>query len=107
MAVSIGDLQVLIEASVKAVLAGQKSATAGRLDERHFRRMDKMDGKNWKEFSFQFKTAVGSVNTTMRGYLDEIQKGGKDPDCDMIFADDSDQDIERGAAEIYSILRQW
>ena len=90
MAVSIGDLQVLIEASVKAALAGQKSAAAGRLDERHFRRMDKLDGKNWKEFSFQFKTAVGSVNTTMRGYLDEIQKGGKDPDYDTIFADDSD-----------------
>ena len=104
MAVSIGDLQVLIEASVKAALAGQKSAAAGRLDERHFRRMDKLDGKNWKEFSFQFKTAVGSVNTTMRGYLDEIQKGGKDPDFDTIFADVSDQDIERGAAEIYSIL---
>ena len=104
MAVSIGDLQVLIEASVKAALAGQKSAAAGRLDERHFRRMDKLDGKNWKEFFFQFKTAVGSVNTTMRGYLDEIQKGGKDPDYDTIFVDDTDQDIERGAAEIYSIL---
>ena len=104
MAVSISDLQVLIEASVKAASAGQKSAAAGRLDERHFRRMDKLDRKNWKEFSFQFKTAVGSVNTTMRGYLDEIQKGGKDPDYDTIFADDSDQDIERGAAEIYSIL---
>ena len=76
MAVSISDLQVLIEASVKAALAGQKCAAAGRVDERHFRRMDKFDGKNWKEFSFQFKTSVGSVNTTMRGYLDEIQKGG-------------------------------
>ena len=76
MAVSVSDLQVLIEASVKAALAGQKSAGAGRLDERHFRRMGKLDGKNWKEFSFQFKTAVSSANTTMRGYLDEIQKGG-------------------------------
>ena len=76
MAVSISDLQVLIEASVKAALAGQKSTAAGRLDERHFRRLDKLDGKKWKEFSFQFKTAVGSVNTTMRGYLDEIQTGG-------------------------------
>ena len=38
--------------------------------------------------------AVGSV----------IQKGGKDPDYDTIFADDSDQDILRGAAEIYSIF---
>ena len=85
MAVSISDLQVLIEASVKPASAGQKSAAAGRLDERHFRRMDKLDGKNWKEFSFQFKTAVGSVNTTMRGYLNEIRKGGKDADYDTIF----------------------
>ena len=89
MAVSISDLQVLMVASVKAALAGQKSAAAGRLDERH---------------SFQFKTALGSVNTTMRGYLDEIQKGGKDPDYDTIFADDSVQDIERSAPEIYRIL---
>ena len=59
MAVSIGDLQVLIEASVKAALAGQKSAAAGRLDERHFRRMDKLDGKNWKEFSFQIQDSGG------------------------------------------------
>ena len=64
--------------------------------------MDKFDG-NWKEFSLQFKTAVGSVNTTMRGYLGEIQKGGNDPDYDTIFADDSVQDIERGAADTYSI----
>ena len=50
MAVSISNLQVLIEASVKAAVAGQKSAAAGRPDERHFRRMDKFDGKNWKSF---------------------------------------------------------
>ena len=39
MAVSISDLQVLIEASVKAALAGQSSATTGCSDERHFRGM--------------------------------------------------------------------
>ena len=100
MAASFRDLQVLTEASVKAALACQKSA-AGRLGERHSRRMDKVDGKNWKEFSFQFKTALGSVNTTMRGCLDEIQKGG---DYDAIFADGSVQDSQRGAAENYSML---
>ena len=44
------------------------------------------------------------MNPTMRRYLDEIQKGGKDPDYDTIFANDSDQKVESGAAEIYSIL---
>ena len=44
MVVSISDLQVLIEASVKAALAGQKSAAAGRLDERFFRRMVQLHG---------------------------------------------------------------
>ena len=40
----------------------------------------------------------------MRGYLDEIQKGGRDPDYDTILADDSVQDTERSAAEIYNTL---
>ena len=43
-------------------------------------------------------------DTTMRLYLDEIQKGGRDPDYDTILADDSVQDTERGAAEIYNTL---
>ena len=54
-------------------------------------------------FCLQFKTAVGSVNTTMRAYLDEIQKGGKDPWLRHVPVNDSDQDIVRSAAEIYSI----
>ena len=59
MPVSISDMQVLIEASVKEALAGLKSAAAGRLDERHFCRMDKFGGKNWKEFSFQQQNSGG------------------------------------------------
>ena len=62
------------------------------------------DGK-WKEFGFHLKTAVGSVNTTMRAYFDEIQKGGKDPDCNTIFADGSDQDIVRVTGEALVVLR--
>ena len=54
MAVSIRDLQGLVEASAKA---DQKSAA--RLDERHLRRMDMFDGKNWKFFLFAVQDSGG------------------------------------------------
>ena len=51
---------------------------------------------------------TSSVGRTGRSFLSSARqrwaKSGKDPDDDTIFADDSDQDFERGAAEIYSIL---
>ena len=56
MAVSIRDLQGLVEASAKA---DQKSAAAGRPDERHLRRMDMFDGKNWKFFLFAVQDSGG------------------------------------------------
>ena len=101
---SADDIRFLIEAAVKGALAGKDKKGGGRLDERHFRRVDKLDGKNWKEFAFQFKTAAGSANPKVRDFLDEIQKGGKDPDYAGIFDDEQQEDIDRMGAEVYSSL---
>ncbi len=46
--VTMAEIQQLIEAAVKAALAGRGKSESGRLDGRHFRRID------------QLKTAVGS-----------------------------------------------
>ena len=56
MAVTICELHVLIEASVQA---DQKSEGAGRLDERHLRRMDMFDGKNWEGVLFPVQDSGG------------------------------------------------
>ena len=107
--VSMEALRAIVEASVQAALAGQRAATSGgggsnRLDERHFRRVDKLEGSNWKEFAFQFKTAVGTLNPAMREHLDEIQKAGQDPDFDTIFVEDEQEEIDRAGAELYGHL---
>ena len=81
----------MIEAAVRGALTAKASGGGGgggrgHLDERHFRRMDKFDGaeSKWREWAFQFKTQVGSVNPGTRELLEEIQKHPKDPDWDDI-----------------------
>ena len=60
MAISKEDLAVLMEAAVKAAMAAVDGSRekSSRLDERHFRRVEKFDGAEgkWKEWSFLFKT---------------------------------------------------
>ena len=76
--VSMSEVTNMIEAAVKGALAhaARKDHSAGHLDERHFRRMDKFSGDpiKWREWAFQFKTAVGAVNNKTREFLEEIQK---------------------------------
>ncbi len=47
--------------------------------------------------------AVGAVNKSAREKLDEIQRAGREPDCD-IFEDIPQDEIDRMGAEIYSTL---
>ena len=101
------DLTKLIDAAVQGVLRGQRSAGSGgrELDERYFRRVDKFDGKgSWREFSFQFKTAVGMVNPKARDQLDEIQKAGKGVDMDSIFVEEEEAQTSKVGSELYAIL---
>ena len=107
------DIQAMIEAAVRGALLGQHAAQregsgggAGHLDERHFRRMEKFEGAEgkWKEWSFQLKTQVGSVNLKTRELLDEIQRHPKDPDWDAIFVDVSDDHVSKMGAEVYGLL---
>jgi hypothetical protein len=122
MMMSQEDVARLVQMAVEGALAASRSVpTAGgggaqggggtRLDERFFRRVDKFDGTskgNWREFAFQFKTAVGMANPKARGYLEEIQKAGKDVDFKEIFAgavdDEDEQQIGKVGSELYAML---
>ena len=110
------DIQAMIEATVRGVMQGQAQAApppqparedrgdrqAGHLDERHFRRIDKFDGaeSKWKEWSFQMKTAIATVNPKVRTLLEEIQKDPKGVDWDLMFGTLNDQQVEQMGAEL-------
>ena len=87
--VSMQEVTNMIEVAVKGALAhaSKKDFNAGHLDERHFRRIDKFSGDpiKWREWVFQFKTAVEAVNNKTRELLEEIHKVPKDPDWEEIF----------------------
>jgi hypothetical protein len=110
------DIVALVKVAVEGALASARAVPnggggGGRLDEKYFRRVDKFDGQgkhSWREFSFQFKTAVGMGNPKARSFLEEIQKGGKDVQFSEIFGEVVDPDdraqVERLGAEIYAML---
>jgi hypothetical protein len=110
MAISKEDLAALMEAAVKAAMAavdGSREKSSGRLDERHFRRVEKYDGTEgkWKEWSFLFKTQVGAANKTARSLLDEAQKmKAEDPDMDTAFVEYGQDMVDKVGAELYSVL---
>ena len=92
MAITKEDLAALMEAAVKVAMAAVegKREMSGRLDERHFRRVEKFDGAEgkWKEWSFLFKTQVGAANKMARNLLDEVQKmKSEEPDMDTAFVE--------------------
>ena len=110
---TVQDLQLIVEAAVRAALAATPSGgqpdrdrdRGPRLDERHFRRVDKFGGgTGWKEFSFQIRTAAGAAHSKVREGMDEIVKAGKDPTYDVIFDDWSDEDVLRVGSEFYAVL---
>ena len=86
---------MMIDAAVRAALAAARADAGGpafretraSFDERHFRRCDKLSGTNWKEFSFQCKTTVGSANPKIRKILELVTEIGKDNDWDLFFHD--------------------
>ena len=119
MNVSMADIETMIGAAVRAAVtatagggarggAGGGGEKGGRLDERHFRRVEKLTGPNWKEFAFQFKTAVGAANGKVREILDDIVLAGKDPDMNKVFSDALEdwqgEEISTYGAELYAVL---
>ena len=115
-ALTAADVEVMINAAVRAALqaatqtgggAGAGGDKGGHLDERHFRRVDKFNGQNWKEFSFQFRTAVGAANSRVKRALEEVIRAGKDPDVQLIFSDIPDWqegDTAKYGSELYVVL---
>jgi hypothetical protein len=120
MNVSMADIETMIGAAVSAAIKASKAEggargggggggeKGGRLDERHFRRVEKLTGPNWKEFSFQFKTAVGAASGKVREALDDIVMAGKDPNINQIFSDSLEdwqgEEITKYGAELYAVL---
>jgi hypothetical protein len=110
------DIATLVRVAVEGALASVRpvpgaSGGGGRLDEKYFRRVDKYDGSgrsSWREFSFQFKTAVGMGNPKARSFLEEIEKAGKEVNFSMIFEEvvepgDRAQ-LDRLGAEVFAML---
>jgi hypothetical protein len=113
MMMTAEDISRLVDVAVRSALAAQKSVPSttwekGHLDERHFRRVDKFDGStkaNWKEFSFQFKVAVGMASPKARAYLEDIQKAGKSMDFAEVFENGAgDEQVEKMGTELYAML---
>ncbi len=109
------DIATLVRVAVEGALASARAVPngggGGRLDEKYFRRVDKYDGQgksNWREFSFQFKTAVGMGNPKARSFLEEIQKAGKEVNFSEIFEEvvepEDRAQVDRLGAEIYAML---
>ena len=94
----------MIEAAIKGALA--KNRDNSHLDERHFRRVEKFGGEpsKWREWAFQFKTAVGGANAGVRDVLDQIQNSQKDPVWNDIFMQMTEQDRNKFAAELYNVI---
>ena len=92
------DVASMIEAAVKGALAAhaakQSKDRPGHLDERHFRRIDKFvgDPTKWREWAFQFKTAVGALSPKARELLEEIQKFPKDLEWVEVFEEVTEDD---------------
>ena len=104
-AITVEDLKTAVEAAMAAKSGGVKTDRDRRLDERHFRRVDKYSGgAGWKEFAFQIRTSAGAADSRVRDVMDEIVKAGKTPDWDIIFATWSDEDMNKMGAELYAVL---
>ncbi len=81
---------MMIDAAVRAAFAEARADAGGTavreakasLDERHSRRCDKLSGTNWREFSFQFKTAAGSAKPQIRKIRKLVPKIGRDNNWD-------------------------
>ena len=77
-------------------------------DERYFRRVEKLEShNNWKDFSFQFATAVGAADPQVKKMLDLVTRAGRNPNWDDIFELYSDEEILTASNQIYASLSLW
>ena len=75
------------------------------LDERYFRRVEKHEShNNWKDFSFQFATAVGAADSQVKKMLDLVTRAGRNPNWDDIFELYSDEEILTASNQICAAL---
>ena len=102
-------VKVLIEVLTKATSGGD----AGRrkvIEEKHFKRLDSFKGGSmeWRDWSFQAKTVLRSIDNNFAEYLDLVEK---QVDYDGKQVVDEDMDIEvtwdhiqQAAREFYNVL---
>ena len=59
---------------------------------------------NWKDFSFQFATAVGAADAQVKKMMDLVTRAGRNPNWGDIFEEYSDEEILTASNQIYAAL---
>jgi hypothetical protein len=81
-----------------------------RLDERHFRRVEKFTGceKVWRDWHFQVRAAVRAADKQAAEIMEHVERTEEDMTSgdieDKYMEDDGDSKIEKLAAEMYDLL---
>ena len=107
MTMTMEDLERIVATAVTAALAARTGSEKAKrsLYEKHFRRVDKFSsGTGWKEFAFQFRTAMETADEVVREILDEIIKAGKDSDWLHLLASLPDAEEKNLGADLQAIL---
>ena len=112
---SAEDLRQIVDVAVQAALKvaaknepGPKVGPVDKLDERCFRRVEKLSGeeRQWREWSFAFRTAVGMGSVKARKVLEVLEKTTEDPDWEEVLISIHKGEEEKLGAELYAILTQ-
>jgi hypothetical protein len=100
---------VMKEMQKSGMVHGGGGGNRKRLDERHFRRVDKFSGdeKAWRDWHFQMRAAIRGADRQAAEILEYVEKNADATAGDVedrFNDDDVDDKIEKLAAEMYDVL---
>ena len=102
-------VKVLTEVLEKATSGGSSGKRKG-IEEKHFKRLDSFKGGSteWRDWSFQAKTVLRSIDNSFAEYLDLVEKQ-VDYDGKKVVDEDMDievtwEHIQQAAREFYNVL---
>jgi hypothetical protein len=104
------DIARIVAAVIKEIGQQGAGATQGgsrrKLDERHFRRIEKFagDDKSWKEWNFQMKAAVRGADRLASEMMDFVEKSDDELTEGDIETRFVDEPHEKLASEFYDLL---
>ena len=111
--VTIEQVNDIVNIAVRAAMGVAQGGQGGpgrreyqSITEKSFKRLDKFDGTNSKEWSFQFKVALRASSRDAYGMLNRTEKQSNAVNLDVLGEDDELVGIavERTAAELYDAL---